>query len=199
MGHDMEEHTGDRMARGGRGGVDGEKHGGELGREGSGQLDDLDLALIRSLRAAPPEPMASVAGEVMRGLAARERRLAVIRWATVVGAASVAAVVLNAFGSGIAKFLYRAVFHGETSAGLQAYGKVIDALRQVFSTLALKVFNSSIGHDLSPYSGQIWLAAGGGLVVVLLVMYLMGVWLGKPKEGKRWLFGRSLHNGLQVW
>jgi hypothetical protein len=163
------------------------------------QFDRVDLALVESLRAIPPEPMASIAGEVMRGLAARERRLAIVRWTTVVAVASVAALGINAFGAGIFKFLYRLVLRGEAPSGLAVYSKLAQVLRQVFETLGFKFFRSALGYDLSPYSTQIWTVIIAGLTVVVLMMYLMGRWLGKPKEGRSWVLRRSLHNGLQVW
>jgi uncharacterized membrane protein YeiB len=168
--------------------------------------DKLDLALAASLRAMrdlPEEPLRSVAADVMHRLTARERRLTALRWSTVVGAAALIGVGINAFGLAIFTYMYKLLFHSGTSEAVAAYTaaytKLAGALRGVVETLGLKFLRSALGYDLGSYQAQLWLAALGAAVVIILVMYLMSVWLGKPKEGKSWLARRSLHNGLQVW
>ena len=155
-------------------------------------------ALIESLRAAPLEPHASVAGSVMARLGARERRLSAVRWTAVVGTASLVALAINVYGLKVFDYLYRLAFHSNIPARLGAFGKAIGVIRDVVDTLSAKLVQGALVYDLSVYRVQIWTAVLAAVIVVVVMMYLMGLWLGKPKGEKPWIAGRSLHNGFQV-
>jgi hypothetical protein len=160
----------------------------------------LDLAIIESLKAAPEEASPGVAPDVMRRLAARQRRLLWLRLATAAGAACLVAVALNAAGTGFLRVLSNLLFGGGASATLSlAYGKIAGVARDLVARLGAVGLGSALGADLAPYETLIWTAFTGGLVVVVVMMYLMGLWLKSPKEGKSWLARRSLGSGLQVW
>ncbi|MFZ1947332.1 MAG: hypothetical protein WAW06_07270 [bacterium] len=160
----------------------------------------LDLRIIAGLKAAPEETLPSLAPEVMRRLAARQRGVLWLRLGTAVGVACLVAAALNAAGAGFLRFVADLVLGGGTSATLGlAYGKMAEVLRGVVARLGAVGLSGSLGADLAPYQTLIWTAVAGGLVVVVLMMYLMGLWLRSPKEGKSWLARRSLGSGLQVW
>jgi hypothetical protein len=155
------------------------------------------------MRDLPEEPLRSVAGDVMHRLGARERRLTALRWSTVVGVAAAIGVGINSFGLTVFTYMYKLLLHGDAAEGVAAYtavyGKLAGALRGVVENLSSKFLRGALGYDQGAYQAQLWLAVAGAAVFVVVVMYLMSVWLGKPKEGKSWLARRSLHNGLQVW
>ena len=154
-------------------------------------------ALIASLKAAPREPYVSVAASVMARLEARQRRFSAVRWAAVVTTASLVAVAINVYGLKAFDYLYRLVFHSEIPQSLGAVGRTLRVTRDVVDTLAAKLVQGALAYDLSVYSVQIWTAVVAGMIVVIAMMYLMGLWLGKPKGGKSWI-ARRLHNGFQV-
>lgn len=163
-------------------------------------LDPIDVKILSSLRAIPDEPAPSVAGEVMARLAAGRRRLVVLRWATAVGAAFAAGLGLNALGPGTWSYMFDLLLRAkEGTGGLAVLAKVAAVLRDVLGMIGLKFVQGAIGNDLSAYATEIWASALGAIVVVVLMMYLMGRWLSKPKEGKSWLLRRSIHSGMQVW
>lgn len=169
-----------------------------MGNQMSG-LDPVEIKIISALRAIPDPPLPGVSGQVMKRLAARQRRVAVLRWATAVGTACLAGLGINALGPGTWSYMYEVLLHGDGGmGGLGALAKIASILRDVLATLGLKFFQATIGLDLSPYAPEIWTSLLGVVVVVILMMYLMGRWLSKPKEGTSWLLRRSLHNGLQV-
>lgn len=141
---------------------------------------------------------ASVAGTVMARLAARQRRLSAIRWASVVATASLVAVAINAYGLAAFEYLYRLAFHSQIPQGVGALGKVAQVLRAVADAMTVKLAHGALAHDAGIYAAQIWTAVVATAIVVIVMMYFMGLWLGKPKGRKSWLARRSLHNGFQV-
>lgn len=163
-------------------------------------LDPVDIKILASLRAIPDQPAPSVAGEVMARLATRRKRVAVLRWATAVGAAFLAGLGINSLGPGMWSYMYELLLRGNgVKGGFAALAKIAGILRDVLGTIGLKFLQGAIGNDLSPYAPEIWTSILGAVVVVILMMYLLGRWLSRPKEGKSWLLRRSMHNGLQVW
>jgi hypothetical protein len=162
-------------------------------------LDPIDLKILSSLRAIREEAAPSVAGEVMARLAARRRRVTALRWATAVGAAFLAGLGVNALGPALWGYMYGFLLHGNEAGVLAALAQTLSILRDVLATVVQKLVQGAVGYDLGPYATQIWTAVLGAAVAVLLMMYLMGRWLGKPKEGKSWLLRRTMHNGLQVF
>ena len=160
----------------------------------------LDLALIEAIADAPAEAFPSVSLEVMARLQTRERRLSVLRWGVVISAASLAGIVVNAFGAKLVEYMYTLATRGVApSGGFSIYTKLAGILKNTIEILSLGFLEGTLGADLSPYRAQIWAMAIGSVAVVLFIMYFMGLWLKKPRGVKSWLVGRSWPSGHQVW
>jgi hypothetical protein len=143
----------------------------------------------------PEEVFPSVAGEVMHCLEVRERRLATLRWGVAVATAALAGIIVNALGARLFEFAYNVITRGVSSTGaFVAYTKLAAIVRLVGETLARKLFEGSIGTDLSPYRVEAWAMAVGAVAAVVFMMYLLGLWLRQPKGVRSW-HSRSLwHN-----
>ena len=152
------------------------------------------------IRQIPEEPFPSVASVVMHRLEAHDRRLARVRWGVVVATATVAGILVNLLGRGIFTFAYKLVTGGVSSAGAYlAVTKLATVAHLVGDTLARMISASPLGADLSPYRPEVWALAVVAAGVIVLLMYLMGLWLRQPKGAKSW-HSRSLwHSGMQAW
>ncbi len=147
----------------------------------------LDLALIESIRTAPAVAFESVAGKVVREVRAKERRSLVLRWAPVIGVASWVGMIAVVYGRGILE-----CFIGLLTGGLQS-SPVLGGLSRV-AGVGLKllditkslVFDSALGSRASAYAPQVAMGILMAGVLAIIMMYGMGIWLGKPREVKSW-------------
>jgi hypothetical protein len=151
------------------------------------------------MRDTPEEDFPSVAGEVMRCLDVRRRRLSALRWTVAVATAAFTGIVVNAFGARVIGFAYRLVTHDFSATGeLVAYNKLAAVARTLGEVITRAVLEGSLGADLGIYRAQVWALGAGALAVVVVLMYLMGLWLKQPKGGKSWHFGRLWHGIMLV-
>lgn len=147
----------------------------------------LDLALIESIRTAPDRAFESVAAEVVGTVRARERRSLVLRWAPIIGVASWVSMVAVLYGRDILKRLIELMTGGiQSSPLLEGLSRAAGAAMKVLQVIRTVAFDTALD------SGT--LANGPGLVMgtllagalVIIMMYGMGIWLGKPREVRSW-------------
>jgi hypothetical protein len=147
----------------------------------------LDLALIESIRTAPAVAFESVAADVVREVRARDRRSLLLRWAPVVGVASWIGMIAVIYGRGILERLIGLLTGGlESSPVLEGLARAAGAALKLFEVGKTIVLDSALGSEASSYAPQaaIGILAAGALVVIM--MYGMGIWLGKPREVRSW-------------
>jgi len=167
---------------------------------GEASGDAPKSVMCHQISEIPEEVFPSVAGEVMHCLEVRERRLVTLRWGVAVATAALAGIIVNALGVRLFEFAYNVITRGVSSTGVfVAYTKLAAIVRLVGETLARKLFEGTIGTDLSPYRLEVWAMVVGAAAAVVFMMYLMGLWLRQPKGVRSW-HSRSLwHNVMQVW
>lgn len=147
----------------------------------------LDLALIESIRTAPPVAFESVAGEVVREVRSRERRSLVFRWAPVVGVASWIGMIGAVYGRSILVRLLGLLTGGlETGPVLEGLGRAAGAALKLLDVAKSVVFESALGSGASSYAPQVAMGILFAGALVIFMMYGMGIWLGKPREVRSW-------------
>jgi hypothetical protein len=150
----------------------------------------LDLALIDSIRTAPEEALESVADIVVSGVAERGRRRWWLRWGVAVGAISALWLATGRFGSGVfdvAVSLLTGNFR--KSPAYLALAKVAGITIDCGNTVRAMVLSGTLPRDLEAYAPQVALVALTAGALVILMMYGMGRWLGKPMEVNSWRRG----------
>ena len=159
---------------------------------------DFERALASAMHDTPDEEFPSVAGEVMRRLDARDRRLVTLRWTVAAATAALAGLAVNAFGAKAVGLGYRLVTRDFSATGeLVAYTKLAAAARTLGEVFTRVVFGGALGGGLGGYRTEVWSLAAGALLVVMVLMYLMSLWLKQPKGVKQWSFGRFWHGIVQ--
>jgi hypothetical protein len=147
----------------------------------------LDLALIESIRTAPEVAFESVAADVVREVRAKQRRSLVLRWAPVVGVASWIGMIAVVYGRDILERLIGLLTGGlESSPVLEGLARAAGAALKLLEVGKSVVFDSALASGVSSYAPQaaMGMLAAGALVIIM--MYGMGIWLGKPREVRSW-------------
>jgi predicted anti-sigma-YlaC factor YlaD len=142
----------------------------------------FDLALVRGIRQIPDAAFVSVSGAVLEELAARRRKLTLVRWGVVVAAITGAIIALNAFGIGVFEYIVRLISgFGSSSPVVVAGSKGMLILKSLAQVLGGTVLESFMGESFAVYrvQGAAILAAGFAFIIALI--YAMSVWLRQPK------------------
>jgi hypothetical protein len=150
----------------------------------------LDLALMDSIRTAPEGAFESVAVAVVGDLRSRARRRWALGWGTVVATICALWFATGHFGLGIrdaALSLITGSF--KTSPAYIALSKVAGLLVDCANALRGMALGGTLPRDLGAYAPQAALVAIAAGVLVILLMYAMGRWLGKPMEVNSWRRG----------
>ena len=147
----------------------------------------LDLALIETIRTAPPVAFESVAAEAVREVRGKERRALVLRWAPVVGVASWIGMIAVVYGRGIMERLLGLLTGGLGSSPLlTGLGRAASATLKLLDVTKSIVFDSALGSGALSYAPQVAMGTLMAGVLVIFMMYGMGIWLGKPREVRSW-------------
>jgi predicted anti-sigma-YlaC factor YlaD len=150
----------------------------------------LDLALIETIRTAPREAYESVAGEVVRKVRVTERRRWAVRWGAVVAAVCSVALLTVQFAPGIRQALLGLLTGGfKTSPTYLALSKVAGVVVDLAAGLKPMIFGGTLPGGISSYGPQMAMLILATGAIVLLMMYGMGIWLGKPREVRSWRRG----------
>lgn len=142
----------------------------------------FDLALVRGMREIPEAAFVSVSGAVIEELAAKRRRLTMVRWGLAVAVTTGVIITLNAFGIGVFEYIVRLISgFGSSSPVMVAGSKGMLILRSLAGVLGGTVLESFMGESFEVYrvQGAALLAAGFTLIIALI--YAMSVWLRHPK------------------
>ena len=143
----------------------------------------LDLALIKAVRTSPEEAFESVSGEVLGRVRVTERKSWLVRWGFAVGGIAGIGVLLNAFGLRVFQYVLEVMSGGlGARPELAAGSRLVSELRLLADGLRVKLFDCSVGGALCPYRALILSVVIGSAALAILMMYLMGLWLRKPRE-----------------
>ena len=143
----------------------------------------LDLALIQSIRTAPDEAFESVAVEVVGRIKVRARKWWALRWGIAVAVISMAAVLVGRFGSGVYEFGLSLVTGGfKTSPTYLALSKVTGLAVDFAVGIKNMILSGTVPAGLEAYAPEVGILALLAGALVIMTMYAMGRWLGKPME-----------------
>jgi predicted anti-sigma-YlaC factor YlaD len=147
----------------------------------------LDLALIESIKTAPETAFESVAAEVVGTVRARERRSLIVRWVPVVGVASWVGMVAVLYGRGILERLIGLMTGGfQSRALLEGLSRAAGAAVKILGIARAVTFETLFKSDAMAYAPGLAMGILMAGAVVLIMMYGMGIWLGKPREVRSW-------------
>ena len=142
----------------------------------------FDLALVKGMRDIPEAAFVSVSGAVMEELAARRRKVTLIRWGVVVAAITGVIIALNTFGIGVFEYIVRLITSfGSSSPVVVAGSKGLLILESLASVLGGTVFESFMGESFTFYRVQGAAIFAAGLAFIIALIYAMSVWLRQPK------------------
>ena len=147
----------------------------------------LDLALIGSIRTSPEMAFESVAGEVVGRVRARERRVLLARWGTLVGAVCGIGFLTVVFGSDAYERLLGLFTGGLASSPVfAASSRIAGVLIKLLEIAKSIAFGGALGSGIGAYAPQIAMLILAAGALVIFMMYGMGVWLRKPMEVRSW-------------
>jgi anti-sigma factor RsiW len=142
----------------------------------------FDLALVKGIRDIPEAAFVSVSGAVMEKMAARKRRLTLVRWGIVVAAVTGLIIALNAFGIRVFEYIVRLISgFGSSSPVMVAGSKGMLIIRSLAEVLGGTVLETFMGESFAVYRAQ-----GAAILVALFafiiaLIYAMSVWLRQSK------------------
>ena len=143
----------------------------------------LDFALVKALKASPEEAFESVSSEVLGRVRVRERKSWVLGWGFAVAGIAGVGVLMNSFGLRVFHYVLDIVSGGLAARPeLAAGSRVVSELRLLADGLRVKLFDCSVGGTLCPYRALILSVVIGSAALAIFMMYLMGLWLRKPRE-----------------
>jgi len=168
---------------------------GEIDREGERALREhmaacrdcseayaFDLALVGGLRGIPEAAFVSVSGAVMAEMAARRRRLTVLRWGFVVAVVTGVIVMLDVLGLGLFERALRlARGFGSSSPVMVAGSKGLLVLKSLANVFGGTVMGSLTGESLAAYRVEGAAILVGLLAFIIVLIYAMSVWVRQPK------------------
>jgi hypothetical protein len=142
----------------------------------------FDLALVKGMRDIPEAAFVSVSGAVMEKMAARRRRVTVVRWGIVLAAITGVIVTLDAFGIRVFEYIVRLISgFGSSSPVMVAGSKGLLILKSLTNVLGGTVLGSVMGESFAVYRVQGAAILAALFAFILVLIYAMSVWLRQPK------------------
>ncbi|MGD9402628.1 MAG: anti-sigma factor [bacterium] len=142
----------------------------------------FDLALVRGMRDIPEAAFVSVSGAVIEEIAAKRRKVIMVRWGIAVAAVVGAAVVLNAFGIRVFEHIVRLISDFGSSSPVMVAGSkgllILKSLTNVFGGTVLETF---LGESFAAYRVQGAVILAGLFAFIIVLIYAMSLWLRQPK------------------
>jgi hypothetical protein len=147
------------------------------------QYSALDRALIDAIRRASEPAYPSVAKEAVRIARARMKRLALLRWGGIAAVVSLVVAVMGSLGSGFSGVLVDLLTAAVgTRPELGIVRTLLSTLVSVGETVRGLIFSGALARELGPFVPQIIVSAIGLGLVAVFLMYVMGLWLRKPRR-----------------
>ena len=142
----------------------------------------FDLALVKGMREIPEAAFVSVSGAVMEELAAKRRRVVLVRWGIVVAAITSIILALNAFGIRVFEYFVRLISSfGSSSPVMVAGSKGVLILKSLANALGGTVLGNFMGESFAVYRVQGAAVLAAGFAFIIALIYAMSVWLRQPK------------------
>jgi hypothetical protein len=142
----------------------------------------FDLALVRGMRSIPEAAFVSVSGAVIEELAAKRRRVVLVRWGIVVAAVTGVIIGLNAFGIKVFEYIVRLISSfGSSSPVVVAGSKGLLILKSLANVFGGTVLESFMGESFAVYRVQGAAILAGLFAFIIVLIYAMSLWLRQPK------------------
>jgi hypothetical protein len=142
----------------------------------------FDLALVKGMRSIPEAAFVSVSGAVLEELAAKRRRVVMVRWGIVVAAITGVIFALNAFGIRVFEYIVRLISSfGSSSPVVVAGSKGLLILKSLANVFGGTVLESFMGESFAVYRVQGAAILAGLFAFIIVLIYAMSLWLRQPR------------------